>query len=203
RDPGDPVQLQLCGDRLQQASDILERLDLAGGAMLAEELGQVVAALQERRVPQSGEVVQTLLQAIPQLGEYLERVLHGGQDIPIALLPLLNDLRAGHGAPLLTDHGLFSPDLEAGASRPDRPPPNGERLEDVARRLRGRYQLALLGVLRGQDVAESLAQMLEVLTQLDAADAGQSGNLWWIAAGLRSEERRVGKECRSRWSPYR
>ena len=22
------------------------------------------------------------------------------------------------------------------------------------------------------------------------------------AAGLRSEERRVGKECRSRWSPY-
>src|SRR5256885_9545145 len=23
-----------------------------------------------------------------------------------------------------------------------------------------------------------------------------------LAAGLRSEERRVGKECRSRWSPY-
>ena len=25
---------------------------------------------------------------------------------------------------------------------------------------------------------------------------------WCIAAPLRSEERRVGKECRSRWSPY-
>ena len=24
----------------------------------------------------------------------------------------------------------------------------------------------------------------------------------WGAAGKRSEERRVGKECRSRWSPY-
>ena len=24
----------------------------------------------------------------------------------------------------------------------------------------------------------------------------------WIADGKRSEERRVGKECRSRWSPY-
>ena len=23
-----------------------------------------------------------------------------------------------------------------------------------------------------------------------------------IVAGIRSEERRVGKECRSRWSPY-
>ena len=24
----------------------------------------------------------------------------------------------------------------------------------------------------------------------------------WIVYALRSEERRVGKECRSRWSPY-
>ena len=25
---------------------------------------------------------------------------------------------------------------------------------------------------------------------------------WWGGIGSRSEERRVGKECRSRWSPY-
>ena len=24
----------------------------------------------------------------------------------------------------------------------------------------------------------------------------------WLSSNLRSEERRVGKECRSRWSPY-
>src|SRR2546430_3253704 len=30
-----------------------------------------------------------------------------------------------------------------------------------------------------------------------------ANNLWVIASGWRrSEERRVGKECRSRWSPY-
>src|ERR1051326_542123 len=26
--------------------------------------------------------------------------------------------------------------------------------------------------------------------------------VWWSAWDMRSEERRVGKECRSRWSPY-
>ena len=26
--------------------------------------------------------------------------------------------------------------------------------------------------------------------------------IWWIRKRSRSEERRVGKECRSRWSPY-
>ena len=25
---------------------------------------------------------------------------------------------------------------------------------------------------------------------------------WYVVMGIRSEERRVGKECRSRWSPY-
>ena len=29
-----------------------------------------------------------------------------------------------------------------------------------------------------------------------------SQHSWWLARLLRSEERRVGKECRSRWSPY-
>ena len=28
-----------------------------------------------------------------------------------------------------------------------------------------------------------------------------SGNIYGLS-GIRSEERRVGKECRSRWSPY-
>ena len=30
----------------------------------------------------------------------------------------------------------------------------------------------------------------------------QAVNLKWFASYFRSEERRVGKECRSRWSPY-
>src|SRR2546429_9560280 len=31
---------------------------------------------------------------------------------------------------------------------------------------------------------------------------GLSGASYTVPAGSRSEERRVGKECRSRWSPY-
>src|SRR2546427_6540502 len=35
-----------------------------------------------------------------------------------------------------------------------------------------------------------------------ARDAGRQIGIARIALGHRSEERRVGKECRSRWSPY-
>ena len=30
----------------------------------------------------------------------------------------------------------------------------------------------------------------------------EQGTVKWFNSVLRSEERRVGKECRSRWSPY-
>ena len=33
-------------------------------------------------------------------------------------------------------------------------------------------------------------------------NAPERRTFWACAAGWRSEERRVGKECRSRWSPY-
>src|ERR1035438_1453551 len=55
----------------------------------------------------------------------------------------------------------------------------------------------------------------EIMAPLTAAiaiyGAGVLGWSWWVAIGIvalllvlnvRSEERRVGKECRSRWSPY-
>ena len=39
------------------------------------------------------------------------------------------------------------------------------------------------------------------ITELDAYLFGQ-GTHYEIYNKMRSEERRVGKECRSRWSPY-
>src|SRR3712207_8684479 len=38
-------------------------------------------------------------------------------------------------------------------------------------------------------------------TAIAVAPAGGTEH-WTVVAGSRSEERRVGKECRSRWSPY-
>ena len=41
----------------------------------------------------------------------------------------------------------------------------------------------------------------EIVVILGPSGSGKS-TLLNILGGLRSEERRVGKECRSRWSPY-
>src|SRR5258706_5977235 len=40
------------------------------------------------------------------------------------------------------------------------------------------------------------------LTIVDARPSNANFAQWELGSFLRSEERRVGKECRSRWSPY-
>src|SRR5256885_8522036 len=48
------------------------------------------------------------------------------------------------------------------------------------------------------DLGENYAQ--ELRAKSDALD--DAGIRWHFVGRIRSEERRVGKECRSRWSPY-
>src|SRR3712207_7007651 len=52
---------------------------------------------------------------------------------------------------------------------------------------------------RGEDDRDDREAVVEVLAELPAVD-GLVDVL--VGGGDRSEERRVGKECRSRWSPY-
>ena len=59
-----------------------------------------------------------------------------------------------------------------------------------------------------QDLVEFLAAPVswipgmqrEILSFLINSASGWTAGVYWVL--LRSEERRVGKECRSRWSPY-
>ena len=43
---------------------------------------------------------------------------------------------------------------------------------------------------------------MEVIFIKDLRNQGKKGQIKNVKDGYRSEERRVGKECRSRWSPY-
>ena len=60
--------------------------------------------------------------------------------------------------------------------------------------------LTLYALYRRQRRWEENAHLLIVLGWLALLPAAASGSIGLGA--LRSEERRVGKECRSRWSPY-
>ena len=116
-DPSDTSQMRFCASYLHQVQGTLRMVELYGAAMVVEEMERVAKALLDDTVKQRDEAYSVLMRGMVQLPDYLERVQSGHKDIPIVLLPLLNDLRACRGDNLLTESALFQPDLHADLPR--------------------------------------------------------------------------------------
>ena len=68
--------------------------------------------------------------------------------------------------------------------------------QEVAQMIRPYTAVGLIPTVRGIRTRADIQTNLEHLADLLKAA------FWLSSLDLRSEERRVGKECRSRWSPY-
>ncbi len=110
--PGDASHMRLCVGYLHQVQGTLRMVELYAPAMVAEEMEQLAQALLGGSTPNHDEACATLMRGVVLLPDYLERLQGGHKDIPIVLLPLLNELRAARGETGLSESVLFSPDLQ-------------------------------------------------------------------------------------------
>lgn len=185
--PVDLEPMRACAALLHQVQGSLHMVELYGAAMVVENMERLAEGLIADRVSQREESYSVLMRGMVQLPDYLERLQSGHKDIPIVLLPLLNDLRACRGENLLTESALFAPDLAIalphaadGRAQPLAP---GE-LRAQALRLRLAFQAALLKWFRDEGAAEHLNRLMDVLDRLRVISAGSDARrLWWIAAG--------------------
>jgi len=93
---GGSASLVRCGQLLHQALT-----ETYGAALLAEEMEGVCAYLASLRAGKGrDDGLDALTRSMVQLPIYIERLLGGGRDIALVLLPMLNDLRAARGQPL-------------------------------------------------------------------------------------------------------
>src|SRR5437762_2752791 len=107
--PDNAQLLETCAQQLHQVQGVLRLLEIYGAALLAEEMehvAQYLLATHAERKSQA-ESLDALMRAMVQLPSYLERVLAGGRDLALVLLPLLNDLRAVRGNALLSEGTLL------------------------------------------------------------------------------------------------
>src|SRR5690606_11114150 len=117
-DPADTSRMRFCAGYLHQVQGTLRMVELYAPAMVAEELERLAQALQKDEVGDRDAACATLMRGAVLLPDYLERLQGGHKDIPIVLMPLLNELRAARGAAGLSESVLFTPDLQ-------RPVPEG------------------------------------------------------------------------------
>ena len=118
------------------------------------------------------------MRAMVQLPGYLERVLAGGRDLALVLLPLLNDLRAVRGSALLSEGTLLLLNLKSDRQAQPAAPAPGEPPLSVgqwARRLRARFQTGLIGWIRGERAEQNLEIIAAVATRLEQVAAHAAG----------------------------
>jgi chemosensory pili system protein ChpA (sensor histidine kinase/response regulator) len=171
--------------------------EVYGGSLLAEEMEHVAHYIAAHSDPGKidADGLDALMRAMEQLPAYLERVASGGRDVPLALLPLLNDLRAVRGGALLSEGTLLLLNLRSDEpARPIATGPSGE-VSELAKRLRPRFQRALLGWIRGDNVEQHLAAMSEIAEQFETAAASQPlFQLWWVVGSVLESLRQRGLE---------
>ncbi|MEO7014101.1 MAG: Hpt domain-containing protein [Dokdonella sp.] len=188
-EPTDTSLMRFCATYLHQAQGTLRMVELYGAAMLVEEMERLADALLANTVAQRDEGYSVLMRGMVQLPDYLERVQTGHKDIPIVLLPLLNDLRACRGEKLLTDSALFSPDLTIALPEAANGLPaelSLKELRSLALRLRLAFQGALLKWFRDSGNPQHTARLRDVLDRLRATVAAgdEPRRLFWVAAGV-------------------
>ncbi|XVJ49333.1 Hpt domain-containing protein [Pseudomonas sp. UBT] len=172
---------------IHQVHGALQMVEFYGAALLAEEIEELALALQAERVSQRDESIRLLQQALSQLPLYLERVHSARRDLPLVVLPLLNDLRSARGESLLSETSLFSPQLLSIGPLPDEALAQ-RALPDLHEQLRQWHQLllqALAGLLREDHGPSNLEDMARVFARLEALCQGAPLlPLWQVTSAL-------------------
>ncbi len=187
-DPSDVSQMRFCATYLHQVQGTLRMVELYGAAMVTEEMEQLAGAILDDQVTDRDEAYAVLMRGIMQLPDYLERLQSGHKDIPVVLLPLLNDLRAARGEKGLSEIALFNPLL--GQELPETARGPAEPLSDAdlrarAEPLRSQFQVALLKWFRNEDVDGSLERLAGTLDRVvNLTSELEARRLFWVAAGV-------------------
>ena len=170
--PDDPGRMRLCAGYLHQAQGTLRMVELYAPAMVVEEMERLADALRDGVTADRDIASAALLRGMLLLPDYLERLQGGHRDIPIVLLPLLNELRSARGETGLSESILFAPDLA-------RAVPEDAPVEDA-----------------GIDPDAALRQLRVALQAWPAS--GSPGDIGALAAGLSALAAQAGSEAQRR-----
>jgi chemosensory pili system protein ChpA (sensor histidine kinase/response regulator) len=179
--PGNGDALTICGDHLHQIARVLQMVQVYGPSMLAEEMELVVRDMAKGHVRQEEDAAEALMLALIQLPDYLEKLQGGEADVPLIILPLLNDLRAVRDAPLLSEAALFKPEID---TNKDTGVIN-ERLPSLVRHVRQKFHLGLLSWYRKRDTVHGWPLLKDVFAAIHQnAGTEPVQRLFWVAEGL-------------------
>ena len=175
-----PPSYSACATFLHQVQGSLRMLELYAPAMVGEEMETLATTLAEGEARNRDEASAALMRGVVLLPDYLERLQGGHRDIPIVLLPLLNELRAARGAPGLSESVLFAPDLH----RPLPATASGVASDDAAQGQLARFSDALAQWPESGAPADASALAAAAEGLVGHARDESAQRMLWVAASM-------------------
>jgi len=178
------VVLDSAAERIHELNLIFETLVLDGARQVTGEMHRLVSSLGNGKVRDRDAANSALLEAMVVLPAYLDRLQAGHRDLPVLLLPLLNQLRESVGEDPLTEGTVFSPllDVELPELEFVRKPGFDEPFEYLTNRLHRQYDKALQNWLQEQDDTALLSPMQGICETLrHRVQRYDLKRLWWVA----------------------
>ena len=171
---------------LSEVRGVLSALQLIGPARLTEEMQTVCEDLQAESLPNRDEAAEALMLALIQLPDYLDKLEAGQTDIPMVLLPSINDLRGSRGAAPLSEAELLVPASVLAES--EMPVADVQRsLSRIASMVRPHFHLYLLQWLKDDTSRQGLVGLGRLFHRLQRhIRAGIFHELFLVAEAVAS-----------------
>ena len=164
---GDGIQEYL--KHVHQLLGTLRMVQVYGAGMLVEEMERVAKLLAKGELQGNERLAESLMLGLIQLPPYLNRLEKGEPDIPLVLLPAMNDLRAARNMEPASEVVLYAPNLDRLVEREPVVPGSGNaRIPTLVRSLRNEFHKALLRWYKDDDIEQGLGGVLQVLQKINA-----------------------------------
>ena len=185
-DVSETDKLQECIDQVHLIHGTLLMVELYGAAILAEEIEALLKSILDEQVSGNDEIFQLIMGAMLRLPDYLDGLISGNKDVPIVLLPVLNDLRAARNESLLSESLLFFPEVDdVDIDDIDVNAVASDELQALARRLRPHFQLGLLTWFQDEKPLSGLKRIQAVINELEKNSIEKKvRRLWNVSSAL-------------------
>ncbi len=175
--------------KLSEVMMTMKMTGVQGGERLALEMYELVADLLAKKVTDVASSVRILQKGIVQIIEYLQHLQDGYADLPIVILPLLNELRAARGADLLSELLVFLPEEgaigNAQIGTDEYIALSAEKRLVTYRHLRMHFQRALLEWYQEKNTPRALFKIQALSHDLIRIHENMSIRvLWWLSQAL-------------------